>query len=132
MDIFPFPPSDWVEAPYFSGDTEEIVVTYASASSVTNITIHQVHLEGTFAADGSSMGGAWASGLCDTRNLGPLLDMGSDEDVVCNYLASFGLPCIDCGDGEELCVYMEAYFDDAPLIDGLVLDPDPLGTSSSK
>jgi len=133
MDVFPFPPSDWVSAPYFSGDTEQIIVTYATSSSVTEIVIHDVHLEGTFAADGSSLGGAWASGLADTRNLGPLLDLPGASDspsVVCDYLISFGLPCLDCGDGEELCLYMEAYFDDAPVVDGVSLDPDPLGTSA--
>jgi len=128
MATFPFPPSDWVNAPFFSGDTDQIVVTYESAAYSTEIVIHSVHLEGTFSADGATIGGAWAGGLADTRNMGPLLDMGEAEDVVCNYLASFGLPCVDCGDGGEFCLYMEAYFDDAPLVEGVVLDPDPLGT----
>jgi len=129
MGTFPFPPSDWTGAPFFSGDTEEIIVTY----DTTDIIIHNVHLEGTFAADGSSLGGAWASGLADTRNLYTLLDLPDmpgvePEDVVCAYLESLGLPCIDCGDGVDRCLYMEAYFDDAPLVEGVTLDPDPTGS----
>lgn len=133
IGTFPFPPSDWTSAPFFSGDTEEIIVTYDTGASTTDIIIHNVHLEGTFAADGSSLGGAWASGLADTRNLYNLLDIPDmpgiePEDVVCAYLESFGLPCIDCGDGVDRCLYMEAYFDDAPLVDGVSLDPDPTGS----
>jgi hypothetical protein len=130
MGTYPFPPSDWTGAPFFSGDTEQIIVTYDSGGSSTDIVIHNVHLEGTFAADGSSLGGAWASGLADTRNLYSLLDIpdmpGIDpEMLVCTYLGSFGLPCVDCGDGEDLCLYMEAYFDDAAQVEGVSLDPDP-------
>jgi hypothetical protein len=132
MGTFPFLPSDWTGAPFFSGDTEEIIVSYDAGSSTTDIIIHSVHLEGTFAADGSSIGGAWASGLADTRNLYTLIDVpdmpGVDpEDLVCAWVESLGLPCIDCGDGVDRCLYMEAYFDDAPLVEGVILDPDPTG-----
>jgi hypothetical protein len=72
---------------------------------------------------------AWIGGLVDTRNLGPLLEIGDsgDDEVVCEYLSVFGVDCIDCGDGDELCLYVEAHFGDADLVPGLTLDPDPLG-----
>ena len=91
--------------------------------------MHQMHLEGTFSPDGSGMGGAWISGLVDTRNLGTLMGIGTGDDAICNYLnESFEAPCEDCGDGEVYCLYIKAFFDDANVVEGVVLDPDPLGT----
>jgi hypothetical protein len=127
--IYDFPPADFAGAPFFAADTDYIDIIYQSGATSANIPMHGMHLEGTFAPDGSAIGGAWIGGLVDTRNLGPLLDIGDsgEEDVVCEYLSVFGLSCEDCGDGTELCLYVEAHFDDANLIEGLVVDPDPLG-----
>ncbi|MGB0639864.1 MAG: hypothetical protein ACPGTU_11055 [Myxococcota bacterium] len=135
-DVYNFPPADFSAAPYFSADTDLINITYTSGSVSTAIPMYNMHLEGTFSPDATSLGGAWIGGLVDTSELGSLLELGSGESVVCDYLDSFGLGCVDCADGSEpdgegtdLCIYIEAYFDDAALVEGLTLDTDPLGTS---
>jgi hypothetical protein len=126
---YDFPPADFSAAPFFVASTDLIDIVYQSGSTTANIPMHNMRLEGTFAPDGTSLGGAWIGGLVDTRNLGPLLEIGDsgDDEVVCEYLSVFGVDCIDCGDGDELCLYVEAHFGDADLIPGLTLDPDPLG-----
>ena len=128
---YDFPPADFTEAPYFAADTEYINILYQSGSIEASIPMRDMHLEGTFSPDGSAIGGAWIGGLVDTSSLGPLLAIGdSDEpEVVCEYVSVFGLSCEDCGDGTELCLYVEAHFDDAPLLEGMTIDPDPLGES---
>jgi len=151
---YDFPPADFSEAPYFAADTDYINILYQSGAIEASIPMRDMHLEGTFSPDGSAIGGAWIGGLVDTRSLGPLLDIGdSDEpEVVCEYVSVFGLSCEDClgeidcnvdEDGEPwdeetnpipdsadcYCLYVEAHFDDAPLLEGMTIDPDPLGES---
>ena len=104
-----------------------IEIAYVNGTTSVNIPMYQMHLEGTFSPDGADMGGAWIGGLVDTRNLGPLLDIGVGDDVVCEYLTVFGVTCEDCGEGDDFCLYIEAHFDDASVVEGMVIDPDPLG-----
>ena len=128
---YPLPAADFTSAPYFSADTDLIEINYQNGSTDVDIPMHEMHIEGTFSPDGSMLGGAWIDGLIDTRNLGTLLSVvpGDDDDAICNYLeGSFEVPCEDCGTGDIYCLYLKAFFDDAPAIDGLVIDPDPLGT----
>jgi hypothetical protein len=123
---FDFPAADWTMTPYFAADAERIVIIYKDGGgNTTDIPINNIHLEGTFNADATIIGGAWASGLADTRNMAPLLGLEAGDSVVCDYMETFGLPCLDCGDGDEYCVYMEAYFADAPLLVDVILDPTP-------
>ena len=128
---YDFPPADFSASPFFAADTDYINILYQSGSVEANIPMRNMHLEGTFSPDGGAIGGAWIGGLVDTSSLGPLLDIGdSDEpEVICEYVSVFGLSCEDCGDGSELCLYVEAHFDDAPLLEGMTIDPDPLGES---
>jgi len=125
---YPFPAADFTSAPYFAADTERIDIAYGDS----NIPIENMHLEGTFAPDGSSMGGAWFGGLVNTSEMAPLLELGSvdEPDVICEYLSVFGLSCEACGDGTPYCLYIEAHFGDARLVEGMEFDPDPLGESS--
>ena len=129
---YDFPPADFSEAPFFAADTPFINIQYQSGAIEADIPMQDMHLEGTFSPDGSAMGGAWIGGLIDTSSLGPLLDLGDADEpgVICEYISVFGLSCEDCGDGTEYCLYVEAHFDDAPLIEGMVIDPDPLGESA--
>ena len=80
------------------------------------------------------MGGAWISGLLETSNLGPLIDLsgtgdglGEEESAVCDLVGDLlAIECIECG-GSDYCLYVEAHFDEAPIAE-VVIDPDPLGS----
>ena len=125
---YPNPPADFSAAPYFAADTERIDIAYGES----NIPIENMHLEGTFSPDGTSMGGAWFGGLVNTSELAPLLELGSldEPDVICEYISTFGLSCEDCSDGLPYCIYIEAHFNTASLVEGMEFDSDPLGTST--
>jgi len=63
------------------------------------------------------------TGQIDTRNLGPLLQIGSDPDAACDYVAGVGLECIACPDGQDLCLNLKASFPTARVVDDLTLVP---------
>lgn len=118
--IWTFPDADFTTNPYFSAATDAISIDYYG----TDIPLESFTLAGTFAPDGGSIGSAEASGLGDTRNMGPLLDLGDDPNAVCGLVDSLGLPdvaCEPCADGEPYCLYLEVRFDDAELEEGLIL-----------
>ncbi len=114
-----FGEADFSEAPFFSATADEIVIDYNGIE----VPIHAFHVEGTFAADASSIGGAEANGLADTRNMGPLLDLPDEPDSVCNVAQEWlGITCEACPDGGAYCLTLEALFDPAPLVEGLTLE----------
>lgn len=117
-DVWIFPDADFTSAPYFAASTPEISIDYSDVA----IPIESFSLAGTFAADGSKIGGGWASGLGDTRNMGPLLELGDDPGAVCDLITALGLSCETCADGEPYCVFLEVEFDEAPLAEGLTID----------
>lgn len=119
-DVWVFPDADFTSAPYFAASTDAISIDYSTVA----IPIENFSLAGTFASDGSKIGGGWASGLGDTRNMGPLLELGDDPGAVCTLITALGLSCENCSDGEPYCVYLEVEFDEAPLAEGLTIDPD--------
>jgi len=137
MDVCPydFPPADFSDAPFFAADTDLLEIKFRTgASSGVDISLYEMHLEGTISPDGTAMGGAWISGLLETSNLGPLIDisgtgtgLGEEESAVCDMLGTLGLPglCVPCA-GSDYCLYVEAHFDEAPAA-GIEIDPDPTG-----
>lgn len=110
--------ADFTESPFFSTDADEIDIDYDGSV----IPIYNFHVEGTFSSDASVIGGGEADGLADTRNMAPIFN-SSDPNVVCNYATSFGLSCTECPDGETYCMEIQAYFEPAPVVDGLTLEP---------
>jgi hypothetical protein len=115
-----FPAADFGDAPYFATDPSDIVIVY-SYDIDYEIPIYGFEFEGTFSADGSSIGGGKAGGLGDTRNLGPALGLDDDPLALCGYLAGFGLECEACPDEVAACLTIEAWFDPAPALDGVTL-----------
>ena len=93
---------DFSQPPYFKADSPGIVLVYDGIE----IPVYDFHLEGTFAADASSLGGGRLWGLADTRDTAPLLNE-SDPNHVCDLVASFGAECEPCPDGEVYCLFLQ-------------------------
>lgn len=98
--------ADFSEAPFFAIEAEELALTIADF----NVGIKDFTLSGTFAADGSYMGGAVLAGLLDARDLvealigGGILEEGSDATSVCDLISAFNVNCEACSDGEAYCL----------------------------
>lgn len=118
-EVWIFPDADFASAPYFEAATPSITIDYGDAS----IPIENFALEGTFSPDGQSIGGGHASGLGDTRDMGPLLGLGDNPTAVCSLIDSLGLTvgCEACSDGEELCLFLEVNFDEAEIASGVTI-----------
>lgn len=119
FDVWDFGSASFTEQPYFESAPADISINYGGAE----IPMYDFRLSGTFAPDGSSIGFATASGVGDSRNMGPLVGLGSDPSAVCDLAAGFGFSCEACPDGERYCVRIEALFEPAPLIPDLTLVP---------
>lgn len=117
LATFGFGEATFNTAPFFSATTPELLIEYSGSE----VPIYDFHIEGTFAADGSAIGGGVAKGLGDTRDLGLLLGVGSDPGAVCELASTFGLECSDCPDGNPYCLDIEAYFDEGPLMPGVTV-----------
>ena len=104
-----FPTADWSAAPWFTlGPTEADF-----GANGLSLPIHDAVLEGTFAADGSFLGGGHLSGNLDARDLAPTMAeagmIGADDPaLVCQLMQGFSVTCGPCtSDGEETCVPLE-------------------------
>ncbi|MCB9777119.1 MAG: Ig-like domain-containing protein [Alphaproteobacteria bacterium] len=116
-----FPVADFGTSPYFEAEAAEIVIGYSYGGDIYEIPVYNFHVEGTFSADGTRIGGGRAIGKGDTRNMGPLLGAGDEPDAVCEFLGTVGLVCEDCGDGNETCITLEALFPEAPVLPGVTV-----------
>jgi len=100
----PFPEADFTGAPYFAVGPEDTLISVAGY----DIEISNLVISGTFAADGSSFGGAVLAGELDARVLAPLLVdlVGTDDpDEICALLVGFGVACDTCSaDGQPYCI----------------------------
>ena len=123
-DVVPDPAYDiWdfgnasLDGAYFQSAPTNIELGYDCAS----IPIYDFTLQGTFAADGSSIGGGSAIGLGDSRDMGCLIGAGSDPAALCNYAAAVGFTCENCPDGNPYCLTIEAWFEPAVLVSDVSL-----------
>lgn len=116
--------ASFAEAPYFESTPSKISVLY----DTTLIPLWDFSMSGTFEPDGSSAGGGVAQGMADTRNMGPLLDLGDDPQAVCEYVSGFGIDCEACPDGPFYCLTIVAELPPSPHLEGVVLEAveDPL------
>ena len=115
---FDFPLSQWPEKPFF----EVIAPTVDISVQGVSVSIYDFSLSGTFAPDGSSLGGAKVQGLGDTRNMGPLIGK-DDPGAICEQAASLGVSCTDCPDGSPYCMFLSAIDVDGARVPGLELTP---------
>ena len=116
QDTFDFPVAANTDLPWFQASSD-ILVTIDGVP----ITIYGFELSGTFAPDGSALGGATVEGLGDTRAMGALVDRPGDEGALCEMAGSLGAQCQDCPDGEPYCLALEARSVDGSLAPGLRL-----------
>jgi hypothetical protein len=87
--------ADFSENPYFQVGPDDTVISVAGIS----IAIDDLAISGAFSPSGDAIEGAALSGSIDTRPLVPLVAEGQGDDGVCNLVATFGIPCIECADG---------------------------------
>jgi hypothetical protein len=107
-----------LDGAYFATADTDIELGYDCAT----IPIYDFSLEGTFAADGSSIGGGSAIGLGDSRYMGCLIGKGDDPAALCDYAATFGFSCDVCPDGNPWCLTIEGIFLPAPHLEGVSLE----------
>lgn len=115
-----YPLASFAEAPYVDTTAPEI---HIAASSSVVLPVYNFRLRTTFAADGSSIAGARVSGLADTRDLGPALDMGEDDGAVCTAATAFGVTCVPCPDAQPYCLQMDARNVTGERVQGVVVVP---------
>ena len=112
VPTFDFDSADFTAAPYFAVSSPEVKIVVEET-----YTLYDFAAEGTFAPDGTSIGGATLSMLVDTSNLGDAMNLphGSDPMAVCEYVEPLGIPCETCpgGDGKDNCIAIIAHWDQA-------------------
>lgn len=100
-----FPVADFTDRPFFSIGPQDTTFEVAGYS----IPIQGLNITGTFAPDGSYIGGATLAGTIDTRPLAPLLDDSGDEGAICELAVNFGAECEPCpSDGKSFCLTLYA------------------------
>ncbi|NOY27866.1 MAG: hypothetical protein GXP62_18535 [Oligoflexia bacterium] len=103
-ESIPFPAADFSNSPYFEMGPADTTISMAGF----DVEILQLSITGTFASDGSYIGGATLGGELDARLLAPLVGdlLGTkDPDVLCQTVAGFGVSCQTCSsDGEPYCL----------------------------
>ena len=99
-----FPAADFSGSPYFEIPEGDVQLSVAGL----DIMINSMSISGTFASDGSYMGGASVRGELDARDIGPLLEgtlESTDPSEICTLLVGFGVQCIECSsDSEPYCI----------------------------
>lgn len=126
LPTWDFGTADFSDSPFFRATADEVGIDYEDVT----VNIYSFEIEGTFAADGSSIGGGIGKGLADTRYLGEIIGLGTGWYEVCDFVASAGLECEECPDGEITCMTLEAHFDDADLVEGLTIEASSEGSGS--
>ena len=115
VPTFAFGSADFTHAPYFTVSAPEVQIVAGDT-----YTLYDFAAEGTFAPDGSSIGGATLSMLIDTTNLGEAMDLpnGDDPMAVCDYLEPLGISCETCpgGAGKDNCIAIVATWDEANTV----------------
>lgn len=102
-------------SPYFELSGESTTVSISG----TTIDLSDIEVSGTFAADGSDIGGLRLSALVDTRGLAPLIGEDAAPDEMCDLLAGLGVSCVACPDGDEFCTPFTVENVPAPEVSGL-------------
>jgi hypothetical protein len=119
-DVLPLGTTDFSTAPDFTVDGTGTTLDYPYEG--VDIPFEDPVFVGTMATDGESLDTITLTTKLDTRDVGPLFSLGSEETAVCVFMADFGVSCGACNDGEPLCLDLVAEWTNAPLIEGIVLE----------
>jgi hypothetical protein len=103
-----FPFADFSDAPFLDASAPEIELVYNDVCEA-RVPVKDFLFQGTFSADGTSIGGGVLSGFGDSRYLGCLLSQPDDPAAVCTLASSIGVQCVPCTDGEPYCLFLEAH-----------------------
>lgn len=119
LSTFYFGTASFVSRPYLLASAPAVPLAYDG----TDISFYNFRLEATFSADGEVLGEPRLTGQIDTRNLGPLLGVGSAPDATCETASGLGVDCEPCPDGEELCLPLRGSFPNGAYLPGVTLSP---------
>lgn len=119
LSTFYFGTASFVARPYLLASAPTVPLTYDG----TDIRFYNFRLESTFSSDGEVLGEPRLTGQIDTRNLGPLLGVGSAPDATCETAAGLGVDCEACPDGEVLCLPLRGSFPNGAYLPGISLSP---------
>jgi hypothetical protein len=111
-ETWDFGSADFATSPYFSARANKTTFTYIGE----DVPVYDFSFDGTFSADATTIGGMNFSGVGDTRNMGPLLNLGNSPGATCELLNSVGVECISCPDKEPYCLMLVGSFLDAALL----------------
>jgi len=96
--------ADFSDAPFFRIGPATTTITVAGYE----VTIEDLEISGTFSEDGSWFGGGVLAGSIDTAPLAVLVGDDEEDDAVCNLVAGFGVSCVECPNGTDLCLEIKA------------------------
>jgi len=119
-DVLPLGTTDFSTAPDFTVDGTGTILDYPYEG--VDIPFEDPVFIGTMATDGERLDTITLTTKLDTRDVGPLFGLGSDETSVCVFVADFGVSCDACSDGEPLCLDLVAEWTNAPRIEGIDLE----------
>ena len=134
--VVDLPSADFSENPYFEVGPLDVQMDIAGMT----VEVIDQYTAGTFAPDGSSIGGLRMSGEIDTRSMSDLVG-SEDPGAICELVQGFGVDCIDCSsDGQPYCMQTEivdvvAERESGSLVEtsrnGTCEDPDDWNSSST-
>jgi len=102
------------QLPFVSGGVED----FEFGAHGGMLRFSSLAFEGTFAADGETMGGIAYDATLGVSELVELLSDFGDEEALCSLSENLGIPCVDCGDGSgDSCISIAAKGIEANKID---------------
>ncbi|MEE2830235.1 MAG: Ig-like domain-containing protein [Myxococcota bacterium] len=114
-------PASW-DNPHMVLEAEELPLSIQGVTA----TIEDLLISGTFHPELTDMRGGVFAGTIDTRPLVGALGAGESETEICDLVSkTVGVDCIECPDGEFLCLNLRAEDLGANLVEGLVLSEKP-------
>lgn len=114
---------DASELPYIQLELEELSFGAYEGS----LTFHRFALNGTIAPDGSWMGGLAWSLTVKASELVPILE-APDVDTVCETAANLEAECVECPDGDGVCITISGHRVDASEVEADLESIDESGS----